>query len=291
INGPIAWSAASETRSNACALASARSLSATAPTLRRGLTWMSPRMMNAPTAIWDRIVKKVSGHSCRNTGLDFLAIHDLAVVGIPLLRIAVRANDEVGLGDARIRQGCDGADIAVLLPQLVDRTPVQRTRGAGGDAGGLLPPLRTQVGAQVALAHLLGLRVELRRGVRAGRLAVAATNALIGVDGDDAVLPLVHRGRRADLRADQVLSVIAGDRCVVGEGLVVKHPVGEVPVPAGVLHDPAPVGTQRGVVLVLAGDLAGLAADAQALVEVETQPLVFSGSVLLSHVCLTFGLS
>src|SRR5699024_10174371 len=152
-------------------------------------------------------------------------------------------------------------------------------------------PLRTQVGAQVALVHLLGLRVELRRGVRAGPLAVAATNALIGVDGDDAVLPLVHRGRRADLRADQVLAVIAGDRCVVGEGLVVKHPVGEVPVPAGVLHDPAPVGTQRGVVLVLAGDLAGLAADAQALVEVETQPLVFLGSVLLSHVFLTFGLS
>src|SRR5699024_1450905 len=141
------------------------------------------------------------------------------------------------------------------------------------------------------LAHLLGLRVELRRGVRAGPLAVAATNALIGVDGDDAVLPLVHRGRRADLRADQVLAVIAGDRCVVGEGLVVKHPVGEVPVPAGVLHDPAPVGTQRGGVLVLAGDLAGLAADTQALVEVETQPPVCLGSGLPSHVCLPCGLS
>ena len=101
--------------------------------------------------------------------------------GVPRLGVAVRCDHEVRLSNRRIGERCNAVHGSVLLAKIRDRTKVEGARWAWINTCGILAGLAVVI-AEVALGHVAGRRVELRRGVGAGPLAVAAAGAL-GVGG------------------------------------------------------------------------------------------------------------
>src|SRR6185369_2823084 len=125
-----------------------------------------------------------------------------------------------------------------------------------------LEPLLHAVGAEVALLDRAELRVQVDRVVRAGLHAGATADADVAVEVDDPVLPLLEGVDRTDRHARRVRAVVAAEHGEVAADL------GEAPL-LDVL-DPGPEAPDRDVVLLLARDRAGVAADAAAVVDDES---------------------
>src|SRR5579859_450418 len=254
---------------------SARSLSRSAsasPAWRTAKKCTTPSTRNEPTAIWARIVKKISAHSRISISHLLRQTLDMARALAAGLRVAMRREHQRWLGIVGHRQRLNRVDGAVLGPQCVQLAHLQGAHHARVHAGRVLA-LGHQVLTHVALGHDPGFGAELRRAVGAGPLAVAAADALAGVDQHHPVVPLVDGARWAGGQAGRVLAVHTRR----GDGVAVDV-VGDVqigmggrghPAAAAVLRHLAPVHAHRQVVLVFAGGHAGLAAGADARVKVE----------------------
>src|SRR5690606_17119686 len=140
-------------------------------------------------------------------------------------------------------------DVTVGVAEVAEAAAQGR---AGLDASGQAAFLEA-VAAEVALRHVAG-RVHEARPVRACGDAGRASDALLGVDVDDAVLGDVAASRGADRYARRVLAVQA----LLGPEL--DGQVGESA--DGGVADPQPVVSDRHLVLHRASDGAGRAADA-----------------------------
>src|SRR5690606_4232984 len=112
--------------------------------------------------------------------------------------------------------------------------------------------------AEVALLGRARVGVDEQLIVRARRHARAAADARLAVEVDDAVAPFEQRVRRTDRHARRIVALIAED------GEEEARRVGETPLLDGL--DPAAVHADRNLVLRLAGDRAGMTADALAKV-------------------------
>ena len=166
--------------------------------------------------------------------------------------------------------------------QLVEVPVLDRVGGAGLGAGRLQPVLQPVVAERTLMRPAVG-RAERRHAEGAGGQAVAAAVADVLLDVDRVELGADDRAGRAGLQAagvDAVLADVAEHQPVALEGLQARRP------PAGAVAQPldegdvAPGGraqvdgvvvaeasppevVRRQLVPLLAGDLAGLAADAQ----------------------------
>ncbi len=135
----------------------------------------------------------------------------------------------------------------------VHRLHRDRPGRAGPDAGRFQPLLEAGE-AHVALGHDPAVGLEDRHGVRAVPGAVLAADALVGLMGDDTVGELdVGLGGAAD-QAGRLEAVVARHRQVEAAR------VGEFPTFD--LAHPPPGRPGRQAVLLRAGGLAGMAADA-----------------------------
>ena len=174
----------------------------------------------------------------------------------------------MGTGEFRPRKRCDGGLFPITLEQFVVFAVVQRAARAGRDAGRGQALLKI-VPAEVAFGHLLALGVKLRRAVGTVPFAVAAPHTTVRIHGDDAVLVFVHGLRGAGFGTDGVLAVVARQRHVVGEDVLFIGVAHGKPFTAGIFQNPPPQHAFVQVMLVDAGDHAGLAAGAQFRIEVE----------------------
>src|SRR5579859_1092700 len=196
-----------------------RSASAS-PAWRVAKKCTTPSTRNEPTAIWARIVKKISAHSRISISHLLRQVQDAAGTLAARLRVLVRLDDDGRMAVVRDRQRLDGVDLrAILGLQLGQLAKVERPHGAGGHAGRRLS-LRQQVLAERALGHDAGGRVEGRGAVGAGPLAVAAAHALGLVDQHHAVGALADGHRGAGLHAERVLAVHARGGYGVAEDVV-----------------------------------------------------------------------
>jgi len=107
------------------------------------------------------------------------------------------------------------------------------------------------------------LGVDVERVVRAGVHARLAANAIVVLEVDDAVIGTKQCVRRADRHTGCVVALVAAHHrkfaCDVGEGASLD------------VLDPCSIDPQRHVVFALAGDSAGMAANAVVAVEHKAQ--------------------
>jgi len=169
----------------------------------------------------------------------------------------------------------------------VHRNKVQHPQRTGRHAGGRQTRIQV-VAAKVALAHVTGFGVVLRRGVGTGPGAISTSDAFGGVQIDNAILTDGIRVHGADARALWMDTVITSHGQVISEDCVFPHAVGAgspSPVFRGLgareprpyvgpfatadLVHPSPQYTCRKVVLVFAGGLAGFATGAGGSIEDE----------------------
>src|SRR5437879_345624 len=118
--------------------------------------------------------------------------------------------------------------------------------------------------AEVALVGGAGIGVDEDGVVRTGIHTCLAANAAAVVEVDDAVVPSEERIRGADRDARGIVTVVAAHHRVEAPR-VGKDPLFDV-------LNPGPVDPQRNTKLRLAGDGAGVAADARILVDEESEP-------------------
>ncbi|CQC05052.1 Uncharacterised protein [Salmonella enterica subsp. enterica serovar Typhimurium str. DT104] len=161
----------------------------------------------------------------------------------------------------RARQRRDGSQLTVFFAQFIDRTKVQRPQRAGFDANRFLT-FRHPVITAIALGHMTFGRVVLRRAVRAGHVAVAATDTDLFVHHHKTVIALVHRAARADFGAGRVFAVVTGDGEIVGKDVLVPDAVIFLPVTARILINAAEADVGSEIFVVLAGQFAGFATGA-----------------------------
>ncbi|EPI86300.1 hypothetical protein A674_02736, partial [Salmonella enterica subsp. enterica serovar Enteritidis str. 2009K1651] len=103
----------------------------------------------------------------------------------------------IRLREMRARQRRDGSQLSVFFTQFVYRAKVQRPQRAGLHANRLFA-VGDAIMTAVALSHMTFGGVVLRRAVRAGHVAVAATDTDLFVHHHKTVIALVHRAARAD---------------------------------------------------------------------------------------------
>ncbi|VAU68952.1 Uncharacterised protein [Klebsiella pneumoniae] len=163
----------------------------------------------------------------------------------------------------RRRQRRDGSKLAVFFAQLLNRAKVQRAQRAGFDADGLFA-VRHPAVAAVALGHVAFGGIVLRRAVRAGHVAVATADADILVHHHKTVVTLVHCPARADLGAGRIFAVVAGNRQVIGEDILMPDAVILLPVAARVFINTTEANVRGQIFVILAGQLAGFAPGAAA---------------------------
>src|SRR6185312_3244184 len=179
-------------------------------------------------------------------------------------------------GDGVARRGHAGrvrCGVVDAPRELVDNLDFNRVLGAGVDTGGLQPFAEPSL-AHVAFADDAAFGVELRNGVRAIPYAVLAADARIRrVQHDPGHRIFCVSFDGAAFYAVGVEAVVAA------HGEVVAHGVGIGA--AFEFADTPPVDVGGVAVLLVAGDLAGAAADALGHVEVE--------AVLLTFFQFTFG--
>ena len=119
-----------------------------------------------------------------------------------------------------VGQRRDRGAVTVLLAEFIDRTEVERTLRTSVHAR-WVEPLFTAVETGVALTHLARFAVELRRTVGTGREAGAATDAFFRIDQNKPVFrTLEMRLRGAHLHARRVGTLVAGNRKIVGESVL-----------------------------------------------------------------------
>ena len=163
------------------------------------------------------------------------------------------------------RNSVDG--IGMRCDQIIVDAEFECAHGACGYASRLLAILAQHV-ARVALVHHLLLLEVLRYAVGARLHTILAADALLVVVLHGAVgLVDVHGLGRASLDACGVLAMVAR-RCVMvrlHRGELANLEVDHV----------AEQGTNFEIVFIFAGDLAGLAANARILIEIEAHSLGF----------------
>ena len=151
--------------------------------------------------------------------------------------------------------------VARSLRRIVEISGDDRVLGTDDDAGRLEPDFGA-MRAEVALGGGAVVGIDVNGVVRARLHASFATDAALGVEIDDAVFALVHRGHRADRHAGRILAMIAArdlkDAASVGECSLLD------------VLDPGAIHGQGDVVLGLAGDSAGVTADALAVIDDES---------------------
>ena len=226
------------------------------------------------------------GHLMRG-GVGGAGDHAVAVgLGRRMLRRGVGPDHAVGRdgGAQRIQRRLVGAPVVHLGQCLLLGGP-HRGVAAGDDPGGLivrvvevghldgmggahhhttrLEALLDPVVAEVALVGGVGCRIDVDGVIRAGVHAALAADAVVVVEIDHAVGRPEQRPGGADGDAGSVVAVVAAHHREVPVG------VGERPG-LDVLH-PGAVHAEGDVVLALARDGAGMAADAAVAVQQESQ--------------------
>ena len=179
------------------------------------------------------------------------------LVGASVVHLRVRAL--LGRPD---RDVVTGDDLRGRVERIVEIGHLDRVGRAHDDAR-RLEVLLDAVIAEVALVGRVGLGVDVDRVVGTCVHAALAADAVVVVEVDHAVGRAVEGVGRADRHARGVVAVIAPHH-------------GEVPAHvrerAGLdVLDPRAVDSERDVVLALAGDGAGVAADAGIAVEQEAE--------------------
>ncbi len=147
-----------------------------------------------------------------------------------------------------------------LARRILQISRDDRLHGTDDDARRLQSLVHT-VRAVVALGRRMRLRIDVQRVIRAGLHAALAADAALAIEVYDAVGPLEERLGRADGDTGRVVAVVAA------RDEEVASRVGELAL-LDVLH-PRSVDADGHVVLGFAGDRAGVAADALALVDDE----------------------
>ena len=137
------------------------------------------------------------------------------------------------------------------------------------DDTGRFESLFDSVGAEVAFLDGAEIIVEVQRIVRAGLHTCAATDTRVAIDVDNSIRAFLKRVDGTDRDAGRVGTLVAPK---YGK---VPADVGEL-TDLGVLHRRSEV-ADRNVVLGLAGDGAGVAADAPRLIDDE--PILHGDSV------------
>src|SRR6266852_4832536 len=157
--------------------------------------------------------------------------------------------------------GVSGGVVAAPF-KLIDDFDLNSVFGAGVDTGGF-EAIREPSVAHVALADDTSLRVELGHGVRAVPDAVLAADASVrGMkdDAGDTIFGVCINGAALD--------AVCAEAVVAAHGEV--EAVGVRPYAAFDFADTTPAKIGWSVVLLIAGDFAGAAANAFRHVEVET---------------------
>lgn len=175
-----------------------------------------------------------------------------------------RTNHQRWLRLRGIGQRSDLSELAVLAAQFFNRTELNGALRTGLHADGLQTGFET-VKTAVALAHLLGDRIENRCMVRASHGASAAADALFGVNYNQTIfLALEVSLGGAHLHASRIGTMVARNRNVVGANVLMPSPRSAVLLPgAGFgFKNFAEIAADFQIVCILAGDRAGLAAGA-----------------------------
>lgn len=113
--------------------------------------------------------------------------------------------------------------------------------------------------AEVTLRRRAVIRIDVNRVVRAGLHARLTTDAGFGTEIDDAVLSLVHRADRANRDARWLLAMIAASD--------LEDPPSVWELSFLNVLDPGAIYAHRNLIFSLAGDRAGMATDAPAIVD------------------------
>jgi hypothetical protein len=115
--------------------------------------------------------------------------------------------------------------------------------------------------AEVALGGRAILGIHVNRIVRTSLHASLATDAALGIEIDDPVATLVHRGHGANGDARRLLAVVAArdlkDAARVGKDALLD------------VFDPGPVDSDRNLIFGLARHGAGVTANAFAIIDYE----------------------
>ena len=163
----------------------------------------------------------------------------------------------MGLADCDLLRRNDAADMALRIVEVAGH---DRLRGTNDDAG------RFEIGldamrAEVAFGGRAGFGVNVKRVVGAGLHAGLASDTAAVVEINDAVVALEQRAGRANLDARRLLAMVASHHAEmaagVGEGTLLD------------VLDPGAKDADRDLVLILAGNRAGVTSDASVLVDHE----------------------
>src|SRR5581483_5709956 len=147
------------------------------------------------------------------------------------------------------------ADRAVRVVEVAGKN---RLGGTDHFAGRLVAHVHAR-SIEVALGGGVALRIDVERIVRAGLHARLAADAALVVEIDDAVGAAKERHRRADFDARRVVAVIAAQHREVPPRVRVAALLD--------VFDPRAIHADGDVVLLLAGQRAGMTADAAVLVD------------------------
>jgi hypothetical protein len=132
-----------------------------------------------------------------------------------------------------------------------------------------------QVKAHIAFGHYVLFFIELRRAIGACPRAIAAANAHVSIDQNNAIIALGDGAGRADVHADGFGAVHASRGNGIGVHITRKHlSVLVDPLAAFVLEDSTPADTNGKAALVFAGNLTGFTA--RAFVDIDGKSKLFS---------------
>jgi hypothetical protein len=158
--------------------------------------------------------------------------------------------------------GCEGTFGVSAARRVVEIARDDRLLRADDHAGRLQADLGA-MGTEMTLGGGVGIRIDVQRIVRAGLHARLAADTAVTVEVDDAIRALVQGHCRTDRHAGRVCTVVAAQDREVATG------VGKLAL-LDVFH-PGAKGPQRHIVLGLAGERAGMAADALAVIDDEAE--------------------
>src|SRR5208282_1133453 len=179
-----------------------------------------------------------------------------ALIGIDVVELGL--SSLLGLAHAHRLPRYQLRRLACSIAQISGNDGVLRTYD---HASGFQPDFGA-MRAKMALGRGAIVRIHINRVVRTGLHAGLAANAAVGIEIDDPVLALVHRGHGTDGDAGRLLAMVAARNLKyaarVGENAFLD------------VLDPGPVHAHRHLVLGFARHRTGVTTNALAVIDYET---------------------
>lgn len=178
----------------------------------------------------------------------------------------MRHNHQTRTRDRWIRQRRNPRLIPKLAPQLLNRTPPQRTRRTRIHTRRILPRLPI-VKTQITLRHMPGLRIHLRSTIRTRPLTIPTPHTLRIIHKHRAIITPRHRRRRTHPHTNRILTMITSNRRVIRKHTRSERVPRPLPRTTRVLHHPTPIHPQRQIMLILTRHLTRLTPRTQPLIK------------------------